>query len=37
MTIIAWISIEVEDSGVVEYQPVYDMKEWIDSIKEEEN
>jgi len=29
MTIIAWVSIEQEGSAVVQYNPVYDLKEWL--------
>jgi hypothetical protein len=29
MTIIAWVSIEQDGSAVVQYNPVYDLKEWL--------
>jgi hypothetical protein len=29
MKIIAWISIETNGSAVVQYSPVYDLKDWI--------
>ena len=29
MKIIAWVSIEQDGSAVVQYNPVYDLKEWL--------
>ena len=35
MTVLGWIEIETEGNCVLECSPYYDLKEWLEYVKEE--
>lgn len=37
MTVLGWIEVETEGNFVLECSPYYDLKEWLDYVKEEES